>query len=100
MEKWVNIFNSKTREGSLSCPNCDHQFDEQMLYFFEPNNCPKCSTLIGFINVSPYDKKTYVIDLSRAPKIFEVIFNHLSKENHKEGFNQMKELIQLLNSDV
>ncbi|WP_422090951.1 hypothetical protein [Tenacibaculum ovolyticum] len=93
--KWNRKFNIETREGSLSCPNCNVIFDEQIIYFFDPTICQKCRTSIGFISVSPYDKVVYVLDLNEVPEVFEVMFDYLSKKSHKEGFNQMKELIQL-----
>ncbi len=96
---WYNIFNSSTRKGSLSCPNCNYIYSEKIVYFFDPHDCPKCKTLIGFINVSPYEKNVYVIDINKAPELFGVIFNYLSKKNHKEGYEQMKTLIQLFKKD-
>lgn len=94
-KKWNSNFNIVTREGGLSCPNCNHIYDEQIIYFFEPTICPKCKTSIGFISVSPYDKVVYVLDLNEAPEVFSVMFDYLAKKNHKEAYNQMKELIKL-----
>lgn len=95
MSNWYTKFDRKSNQDRLLCPNCSHIFDEQIIYFFDPIDCPQCHTSIGFINVSPYIQNTYVIDINAAPEIFKVIFEYLSKQNHKDGFNQMKSLIEL-----
>ncbi len=92
---WVSIYNVKDKIGSRCCPNCSYEFEERTIYFIEINFCKKCNTEIGFINVRPYHNYLYTIDLMKAPSVFRVIIDHLSKKNNKDAYNELKELVLL-----
>jgi hypothetical protein len=40
-------------------------------------------------------KFVYTIDLIKAPSVFKVIIDHLSKKNNKDAYNELKELVLL-----
>lgn len=94
-DKWYNKYNRKIKNGSLLCPYCSKDLGKQIIYFFEPTDCRHCGTSLGYIDISPYEQDLYIIDLSRAPELFRVIFQYLSNKSHKEGFNEMKTLVNL-----
>jgi len=100
MNTWYNKFDKKEKTGKLNCPICDFPFDERLLYFIEPNDCPSCKSQLGHIDISPYHPIVYTIDLNSCPEMIRVMFEHLATKNHKESFDQLKELFMMLNSKI
>jgi len=98
--KWYNKFDIEKKIGSLNCSNCNHTFEEKILYFSDINNCPQCGHKIGFISISPYHKFIYTIDLDTSPAILRLIFDELASKNPKESYQELKELILMLVSPI
>ena len=84
---WYNKYNTTDKSGSLSCPNCNHTFEERIMYFYDIESCPNCQKEIGILAAKPYYNNIYTINLTDSPKIFHELFELLETRNQKEAFN-------------
>jgi len=100
MNRWYNKFDKKVKTGKLNCPNCDFFLEERLLYFVEPNTCPNCSTQLGYIDISPYHPVIYTINLDSCPEVIRTMFEYLATKNQKEGFEELKSLFFMINSET